>query len=113
MTNEELTAEVVELKSALFAVSDLAQKLGAEIQAINERQVFVLNSIQGTTYAQEAIVHALMAPVLRNNELSQKQFQIFFDGLVEQRRAQMAPDAIGNFDTAVNSARGILKMLVS
>ena len=113
MTNEELTAELAELKSALFAVGDLAQTLAAEIKRINERQMFALDSLQGTSCAQEAVIHALMAPLLRNSDLNQKLFQIMFDGNTKTRRAEMAPDALKNFDTTVNSARQMFGMLIA
>ena len=105
MTNEELTDEVAALTSSLFAVGDLAKTLAAELKATNERLEFTLDSLQGTTYALEALIHAVMTGVVRNNELNQQMFLSVFNSRVEQLRTQMAPDALRNFDTTVDNAR--------
>lgn len=113
MTHDELVEEVAALKSALFTTGDLAQTLAAELTNTRNQLTFVLESLQGTQYGQEAVIHALMAPVLRSDELSGKQFAIMLDGCVNMRRDDLPADSLGNFDTTIESARKMVDVLAS
>jgi hypothetical protein len=113
MTHEELTSEVAELKTALYSVGELAQTLVAELKATNDRLIYLLDTMQGTQYGQEAVIHALMTPVLLSNDRNLNMFQKVLDGNATTRRAELNEDSLGNFEKTIDNAQTMTQMLSS
>lgn len=105
MTNEELVAEVAELKSALFAVGSLAQTLADQVTKGHEDHALAAERIMGIIQGQTALIHALAAAFLRNNDLGQKVFDLMLGIKVQLMEGALDSGSEANFNNTVQNMR--------
>jgi len=102
MTNEELNQEVEYLRKALVVA---VETTADQIEEFRAAMDVLITNMQGTIKAQEAVIHTLLTPLLRDNPFNQQRFELMLDEHIAQQQVGLDARSVANFETTIRNFR--------